>query len=113
MGEEKQSLVDVLKKWLNVELEYLKLTAAEKISLLVSGAIIAVVATVLGLVAFIILSFALVDLFATFMCHALACVTVGGILLLIIALLYLFRVQILVNPITKIFTRIILSPKKK
>lgn len=113
LGEEMKTAVAELKEWLAVELEYMKLTAAEKVSVLLSTLILVIVLFIVGMVVLIVFAFALVDLFNLFMPHSLACVTVGGILLLLVGTLYLLRNTLVVNPITKLITKLFLTPKKK
>ena len=113
VNEEMKSMFGDLREWLSIELEYMKLTAAEKVSVLVSTLILVIVLFIIFMVVLILFAFALVDLFNLFMPHSLACVTVGGILLLLIGVLYLLRNPLLVNPITKLITKLFLSPKKK
>ena len=112
VGEDFKSAYKDVKQWLIVEGEYLKLTAAEKISVLVSTLILVFVLFVVGMVAMIVFAFALVDLFDLFMPHALACVTVGGILLILLGLLYMARNVVVINPITRLITKLFLAPKK-
>lgn len=107
-----KTIVAEIKEWLTVELEYMKLTAAEKISVLLSTLILVIVLFIVFMVVLIVFAFALVDLFNLFMPHALACVTVGGILLLLIGILYLLRVSLVINPVTKLITKLFLTPKK-
>lgn len=106
-----KSVVSDLKQWLTMEIEYLKLTAAEKVSVLLSTLILVIVLFIVFMVVLIVLAFALVDLFCLMMPHALACVTVGGILTLLIGVLYLCRNALVVNPITKLITKLFLTPK--
>lgn len=113
IGDEMKSVATDLKEWLSMEVEYLKLAAAEKISTLVSSLILVIVLFIVFMVVLIVLAFALVDLFSLMMPHALACVTVGGILSLLIGLLYLMRNALVVNPITKLITKLFLTPRKK
>ena len=108
-----KSVVTDLKAWLTMEVEYLKLSAAEKVSILVSTLVLVIVLAIVFMVVLIVLAFALVDLFCLMMPHSLACVTVGGILTLFIGLLFLLRNPILVNPITRLITKLFLTPKKK
>lgn len=107
-----KSIVTEIKEWLTVELEYMKLTAAEKISVLVSSLILVIVLFIVFMVVLIVFAFALVDLFNLFMPHALACVTVGGILLLFIGVLYLLRMSLVINPVTRLITKLFLTPRK-
>lgn len=113
VGDDVKSVVSELKTWLTVEIEYLKLTAAEKLSVLLSTLILVIVLFIVFMVVLIVFAFALVDLFNLFMPHSLACVTVGGILLLLIGGLYLLRIPLVVNPITRLITKLFLTPKKK
>lgn len=113
INEEIKLVVGDIKDWLSLEVEYMKLGAAEKVSILVSTLILVLTLFIIFMVVLILFSFALVDLFYLFMPHSLACVTVGGILLLIIGALYLFRTPLVVNPITKLITKLFLTPKKK
>lgn len=111
-NEEVKSVVKDVKEWLMLEIEYMKLTAAEKLSILLSTMTLVIVLFIIFMVVLILFSFALVDLFNLFMPHSLACVTVGGILLLLIGSLYLFKNALVVNPITKLITKLFLTPKK-
>lgn len=113
VNQEIKAATGDIKEWLSLELEYLKMTAAEKVSVLVSSLILVIILFIIFMVVLILFSFALVDLFNLFMPHSLACVTVGGILLLIIGTVYLLRNQLVVNPITKLITKLFLTPKKK
>ena len=113
VGDDIKSAVQEIKTWLTVEVEYLKLTTAEKLSVLLSSLILVIVLFIIGMVVLIVFAFALIDLFNLFMPHALACVTVGGILLLLIGLLYLLRIPLVVNPITRLITKLFLTPRKK
>lgn len=112
IGEEVKTVAADLKQWLTLEIEYMKMTAAEKVSVLVSSLVLVIVLFIIFMVVLILFAFALVDLFNLFMPHSLACVSVGGILLLLIGALYLFRNQLVVNPITKLITKLFLTPKK-
>lgn len=110
--DEVRSVVSDVKDWLSLEIDYMKLTAAEKVSVLVSTLILVIVLFIIFMVVLILFAFALVDLFNLFMPHSLACVSVGGILLLLIGCLFLLRNKLVVNPITKLITKLFLTPKK-
>lgn len=112
IGDEIKSVAGELKDWLTMEVEYVKLTAAERVSVLVSTLVLVITLFIVFMVVLIVLAFALVDLFNLMMPHALACVTVGGILMLLIGVLFLLRGPLVVNPITKLITKLFLTPKK-
>ena len=96
-----------------MEIEYAKLTAAEKFSVLISTLILILALFMVSLVVMIVFAFALVDLFSIMMAHALACVTVGGIFLLLVLILYLLRKQLIINPIARLISKLFLTPKQK
>ncbi len=95
--------------WAKLEVEYLKLTAAEKLIILLSTIIIGGILAVLLLPVFIIFLFALVDVFKLIMAPALAYLTVGGIVLLIIFILFLMRKPLIVNPVARFVTKLFLD----
>lgn len=100
----KQSLV-----WTKLEIEYVKLTAAEKLIILLSTIIIGGIIAILTLPVFIMFLFALVDLFKLIMAPSLAYLTVGGIVLLLILILYLMRKPLIINPVSRFITKLFLD----
>lgn len=112
----KEKLTDELKNlflqgknWVELEVEYLKLTAAEKITLLMSVLVIGAVCLLMGMVVLILLAFALVELFKLMMAPALAYLTVAGIVCVLILLLFVFRKFILLNPFSKFITKLFIN----
>jgi hypothetical protein len=99
------------RQWIRLQIEYAKLTATEKLTVLLSTLIIGAVCMLLGMVILILLSFSLVDLFKTFMAPALACLSVSGILILLILLILLLRRPLLENPIARLLSKLILDIK--
>ncbi len=105
-----QNIFDQGKTWISLEISYAKLTLAEKMTLLLTTLIIGFICALMGFVVIILFSFALVELFKLLMCPALAYVTVGGIILLCLVLLWLFREPLLLNPLARMLTRILITP---
>lgn len=99
------------KRWLELEIEYAKLTAAEKITVLMSTLIFGAVCLLLGIVVLILLAFALVNVFMDFLTPALAFVCVAGVLLILILSLFLLRKPLLENPISRLISKLILDLK--
>ena len=106
----KQKFLDEIKEmfvqakvWLECETEYLKLTASEKFTILLSSLIMGAICLMLGIFALALMSMALVDL--------LAFLSVAGIVLLIALLVVLLRKQLLYNPIARFITRLFLDKK--
>ncbi|MBD5277840.1 MAG: phage holin family protein [Bacteroides sp.] len=97
------------KDWATLELEYAKLTAAEKITVLAGAACTGIVCLMLFMSALILFGFALAYLFQRFMCPSLSFLAAGGCMLVITAVVYLVREQIIINPIARIITKILLK----
>lgn len=95
-----------------LEIEYLKLTAAEKIIILLSTMIIGGICMILLLPLLIMLLFALAGVFRLFMSPPLAYLSVGGIVALIIALVFIFRKTLIVTPVSRFITRLFLDKNR-
>ena len=109
--EEIRSIFDQSKTWLRLELEYAKLTIAEKLTLLMSTLIIGFVCLLLGVVVLIMLAFSLAETFRLIMDPALAYLSTAGVICLLLILLYLLRKPLLLNPIARLITRVFFDRK--
>ncbi|MCM1152844.1 MAG: hypothetical protein NC328_04225 [Muribaculum sp.] len=98
------------KEWVRLQVEYAKLTASEKITVIVSMVCLSVLFLCLGLVVLILLMCALIETFKLFLTPALAYLSVSGIILLLMILIYLLRKPLLLNPLAKIVTKLICNP---
>ncbi len=112
----KEKLTDELKDilaqgrdWVKLEVEYAKLTVAEKFTVLLSAMIIGAICLLMGMVVLILLSLSLVELFKMMMVPALAYLAVSGIICLLILILYLLRNPLLLNPIARFITRLLIN----
>lgn len=95
--------------WAKLEVEYLKLTAAEKIIILISMMVIGAVFLLLLLPVILMFLFALAQVFIDIMPKAVAYVTVGGIVLVILGILLLFKKQLVINPVAKFISKVLLD----
>lgn len=112
----KEKLTDEIKElfaqgrdWVKFEVEYAKLTVAEKFTILASTMIIGAICLLMGMVVLILLSFSLAELFKNMMVPSLAYLSVGGIICLLAVVIYLFRKPLLLNPIARFITRLFIS----
>lgn len=105
------SIFDNGKRWIQLEIEYAKLTAAEKITILLTTLIFGAVCLLLGMVVLILLAFSLVHVFCGFLAPALAFLCVAGILVVLVALLFFLRKSLLENPISRLISKLILDIK--
>lgn len=99
------------KRWIELEIEYAKLTAAEKTTVLLSTLIFGAVCLLLGIVVLILLAFALENVFETFLSPALSFLCVAGALFILILLLFFLRKPLLENPISRLISKLILDLK--
>lgn len=109
--EDIRSIFEQSKTWLQLEVEYAKLTIAEKLTTLLSALIIGFVCLLLSMVVLILLAFALAEAFMLIMNAGLAYLATAGVICLLLALLYIFRKPVLLNPIAKLITRVFFDKK--
>lgn len=95
--------------WAKLEIEYIKLTAAEKMVILTGTLIIGGVAMLFVMPVIIMLLLALKDVFRLIMPSALAYLAVCGVVFILLALMYLFRKPLVINPISRFLTRLFLD----
>lgn len=112
----KRNITDEIKEmfiqsrsWIELEVEYTKLTAAEKVIIMTSTFVLSAIIMLISMIVVFLLSFSLVDLFKLMMAPALAYLTVSGILILLAIGIYLLRAPLLFNPISRYMTRLLLS----
>lgn len=112
----KNSLLDEIKEivarskdWAELEIEYAKLTMAEKITMVSGFAVIGAVCLLLFITALIMFGISLSYLFQLIMCPALAYLASGGCILLLMGLIFLVREPLILNPIAKAMTKILLK----
>lgn len=112
--EELKELITQGVNWAKLEVEYLKLTAAEKLIILLSMMVIGLVVLLLLLPAVIMFLFALAQVFIDFLPVAVAYVCVGGIVVILLGLLVIFRKQLVINPVAKFISKVLLDhPENK
>lgn len=109
LTDEIKDLFSQGKDWVKLEVEYAKLTVAEKFTILTSAMIIGAVCLLMGMVVLILLAFALVEVFKMLMAPGLAYLSVAGVICIMILLLYLLRKPILLNPIARFITRLFIN----
>lgn len=111
ISEEVKDLFSQTMTWAKLEIEYVKLTAAEKLIILISTMIIGAVFVLFLLPIFIMLLFALAGLFRMFMSPPLAYLSVAGIVILMLALVFVFRKVLVINMVSKFVTKLFLERK--
>lgn len=106
LTDELKDIATQAKGWLGLEIEYAKLTVAEKGVVLMSSVALGAICLLLGVAALIMFAFALVEVFKLFLAPVFAYLSVGGLVLLMLIMIYIFRVDLVINPISRLVTRI-------
>ena len=108
-----QSLWKEAKNYLELQKEYLKLDAAERLSVLLSAAATASVCIILALGALFSFAVAFALWLRALVGGTWSAVITGGILLLLIALILTFRRRWIVQPIARFVCRLIVGEDEK
>ncbi len=103
-----------LKNFVTLQIDYSKLTVAEKLSILFSRVLLVAVVLLIGVLLLMQLMGAIVaaltvSLGSASMAHLIA----GGILILLLLVIFAFRTQLIVNPVTRFVTKLFFNPEDK
>lgn len=107
ISEEFVKVSKLLKRYLRLEVDYIKLTVAEKASLLISALAVGVVFLAIVCFMLLLLSFACAELFRLIMSPALSYVATAGVFLLILLIMIIFREKWIINPISRFLTKVL------
>lgn len=97
------------KAYAELRIAYGKLTAAEKLTTLLSVMALSLILLLLGVTAFAFLSVAAVDRLSDYIGMPLSCLSMCGFYLLIGFLLVALRKPLVINPVARLITRLILK----
>ena len=113
MDEKYKHLIDSIKQSAKVELEYSKLTLAEKLSILLSRGIIVLVLIIFAACALFLLEWGLTHWLVQLTGSLWIGVFVSlAVLLLILIVLFGYRKQLVINPVTRFVTKLLLNPEE-
>lgn len=105
-------LWDEVKKYLTLQIDYAKLTAVEKLVVLLSAIALATVLMILGACVMFYLSFAIVYMLV----DAIGCVwgaylIVSGLFVVLAIVVFALRKQLILDPVAKFLTKLFLTHK--
>lgn len=98
-----------LKEYGTMKLEYCKLTAAEKVSTLITAISLALLIGALCAVALFFLSMAAVFWIATGVGYGWALVIMAGVYAVVLGVVIVFRRQLILNPVCRFVSKLLLS----
>ena len=106
-----KTLFSELKKYLSLKADYYKLTGVEKLSLLLSAIAVALIATVLVLIALFYLTSALQSYIGQMIGIPLSYVIIAVVYIVLGVLVVVFKKSLIVNPICRLVSKIFLDKK--
>lgn len=102
-------LWDSVKNFLSLKAEDVKLLVCEKATVLLSTLIVCVVATILGACILFFLTFAAAQWIGESLGMAWAYLIIAGVYVILVALVLLLRRQLILDPVARFITKVILS----
>lgn len=112
-GQNYKQLFDSIKEHAKLEIEYSKLTLAEKMSILLSRAMIVAILLIFGAGVMLLLLWAFAKWMITLTGSLWLGVLIAAVLVVLLALLvYGYRKQLIINPVTRFVTRLLLTPEE-
>lgn len=104
----------MLKRYLNLLFEDLRFSTAEKLSIVLSTTVVFLLSVILITISVVFLSIALGQYLCEILTSAWGNFIVAGFYLLLLAILYIFRTALVVNPVSRFISRLILkAPEPK
>lgn len=109
--EEIKDILAQSKAWVELEIEYAKLTVAEKFTIFMSAMVFGAICMMFGFVILIVLALAVAELFKLILNPALAYVCTAGCIIVLLVIVYLLRNVMLLNPFAKFITKLFIDKK--
>lgn len=102
-----------LKKYVDLNVDYLKVASTEKLTIILSSMAVIAVIMILGGIALFYISFSCVYLIKEWVgSEALAYLIVGAAMIVLLYVVYLMRVRLIVNPIARFLSKLFLNPNR-
>ncbi|MDE6282377.1 MAG: hypothetical protein K2L97_00125 [Muribaculaceae bacterium] len=108
-GSKFQAMKSSLKRLISLYIENAKLTAAEKLTLLISAAVMFITIFILTNIAMIFVAIALLQLLELALSPVASAAIMGGFFLLLVALVFLLRKPLIINPIARFMSKLIMD----
>lgn len=102
-------IVSQLKSLLGLQVENLRLSAAEKVTILLSAAAVAIIAMVLGGIVLLFVSIAVAQWIAGALGETWAFVIVAAFYVLLGAVIIVMRKKLIIDPIARFISKLFLS----
>lgn len=112
-GGDNDSLLNDVKKYIDLNIDYMKVAGTEKLAIILSGIAVVAAVMILGGIALFYISFSGVYLIEAWVgSESLAYLIVGIIMLILLLIVYAFRMKLIVNPIARFVSKLFLDKSK-
>lgn len=105
--EEFVKISRLVRRYLYLEVDYIKLTVAEKASLLISSLAVGIIFLSVVCFMLLLLSLSCAELFKMIMSPALAYLSTAGVFLIVLLVIVIFREKWIINPISRFLTKVL------
>lgn len=106
-------VIEALQRYITVQIDYARLTSAEKLTILLSTVAFYATAVCVGTLVLIFISVGVGHLLASTVAKEAAYLYVAAFYLVVFVLLLIFRRRIFVDPICRFITRLLINPPKE
>lgn len=107
-----KNLYEVGRRMLKLYLDNARLSAAEKLTLLFSAVALYSIALVLAMVMLVFVSMGIATMLAEYIAPFWSYFIVAGVFLAVIVLIFVFKTHLLINPIARFISSLLVSPPK-
>lgn len=107
-----QGVYESLRRLVTLNIDYAKLTAAEKVSVLMSTVTFYAIAAAIAVLFVLFISFGVGHLLATTVAPEVAYLYIAAFYLVLLILVVVFRKPLIVDPITRFITKLFIDPKE-
>lgn len=109
--EQLKELLAEAKGYLSLQVDVAKLTVVEKLTLLLAGITMGLIAVLLLGFVILLLAFAAAHAFEEIMNPAFAYLSTAGVVLLLLIVIYFARKPLIINPIAKLLSKLFMNLK--
>lgn len=109
----KNTLFETLKRLATLYIENVKLSSAEKLTILFSGIALFAIVLFLALIALVFVAIGLATMLESYIAPFWSYFIIAGVLFVCIAILIIGKTQFIVNPIARFISKLLLNPPKK
>lgn len=102
-------IIDRLKAYVSLNFENIRLTLAEKIILLLSTILTVLIALILGGIAALLVTLGIAQVLSLWLPMWLSYTIMAGVNVLLLLVLLIFRRVLIINPVSRAVTKIIMS----